>query len=140
MMLHILGVLQHVYHEIDSILSGYLVVAVENFSDMSQRSCRIECRLQVPSRSTQLNNSLNNLIFRIAILVICSIQFIWMVEDKFVDLHLVQVIILENVFKRLRYLSIDGIVDGQITQVFRFLGWHGLWRVFALLSTRLNHL
>ena len=41
MVFHILGVLQHVDHEVNRVLCGHLVVAVEDFRDVGQRGRRI---------------------------------------------------------------------------------------------------
>ena len=48
MMLHILGVFEHINHKVNDIVSGYLLVALEHLSDVCKRCCSVEGGLEIP--------------------------------------------------------------------------------------------
>ena len=58
-LVQVLGVLQHHYHEVDGIWRGDFRVAVQNFRDMSQARCWVKHRLAVFRLLTKFDDGLN---------------------------------------------------------------------------------
>ena len=106
---------------------------------MSEGSCGVEGRLQVSRRPPQLDDSLDDLILRVALVVIGPIGLACGLSEEALDLPLMPVIVLEYILESLGDLSVNGIVDLLIALVFAsLLASNGL--ILGFLTTRLDHL
>ena len=104
-MSQIFGIFQHVDHEFDSLLGRHFFITIEYFGDVSERRCRTKSRLCVPSRSTQLNYSLNNLSFSVQFFLFIDFSLLILFYIRFLkligfNLWLVDVVIFEDILER----------------------------------------